>query len=358
MKRYFIPFALLLIATSAHGQLLRSTTNPYSQTAGSGFSGGANNGYNRNPTIVGQNPLGLLNGQVFPSVSKNSPYGGGLKMNINTRPQTGGYTTGSAGSYYTYKAPVNPTPIGGNAGFGPRSAFDRWATEKTAPANPVPAEDIVRQWANASPKEVSSGEALNALLKSLAPLADKLKTTPAVPIDEAFLKRLSFSRGSGSVGLLRAEGKIEWPAQLVELPPKEEVAKIRAQIDQRFQDAFTQVAGGATADPDNLKALRKLIDMLSETATARAQAMTFAENVRIKQHLRSLEDSVTFLKQDDAGNWLPGRPAFKPESVQDMIALMQEKNVHFAPAFTGNESAYTTLYRSMVAIYTEAAQKK
>jgi len=353
-----VSLSILLIPAATHAQIIRNASNPYSQTTGNGFSSTGNNAYNRNPTTgAGSNPLSLLNGNVFPNVSSNSPYGGGLKMNVSTRSASSGYTTGGSGSFSTCKPPVNPMPLGGPRYEAPRKAFDRWAVERDRPENPQaePSNELARQLVNASPREISSGEAMNAILKALTPHAAKIKAQPPLAIDEAFMKRLSFNRGTGSVGLLRQEGKIEWPALLLNLTPKEEVAKVRQQIDTRFQDAFNQVAGGAAADDDNLKALRKSIDVLNETAAAQVQSKSFTENVQIKQHLKSLEDSVAFLKQPEAGDWLPGRPKFKAQSVQELAGLMQEKGIRFAPAFAGNEQAYTAMHRALATVYAGVA---
>lgn len=356
-RKLFVFSAILLIgiAPGASAQIVRNVNNPYAQTGGSGFGSSPGNAYNRsNGSSI--SPLSIINGTYSVPLSNKSPYGDGSRLNLTSRPANCGYTTGGMGSY-TYRQPVNPNPIGGYGTRAdlPRRAFDRWASERDRQAigEPAAPEDVSKNLANVPPQEIASGAAANAIIKALEPLSDRVKALPATAMDEAFLKRLNFSRGSGSLGLLRQEGKIVWPALLMKLEPKEQVEKVRQQIESRFQDAFSQVANGDQADPDNLKLLLKAIDLMGELASEQAQSMTFSENVGIKRQLKSLEDSIAFLKQRDAADWLPGKPKIKPQSIQELILMMQQKGVRFAPAFEGNEPAYLTMHRALVALYAQ-----
>jgi hypothetical protein len=155
--------------------------------------------------------------------------------------------------------------------------------------------------------------------------------------------------------LLRNQGKIAWPAKLLDLTPADEVAKVRGQIETRFLDSFTLVNGGGKADPDTMKALLKSVDQLSDMASARASTMTFAEQLEVKRYLRSLEDSINFMKQPDASEWMPGKHKAKSKTIQELVQVMGERGVRFAPALVGSDDAYMNMHRILVRLHLEVA---
>ncbi len=315
------------------------------------------------------------NGAVFPQTSLyGSPNWGSLQLNLFTRtpyfnfnitppfaPAPRNMYGGTSSSVQssrtsTYYAPPRTE--------GSVKAFDRWVNNQQRQERQEDflkqqkTDDLHRSLTSPSSVDITSGLALNAILDSLESMPEKVKATKAAPIDENFIKQLNFTRGTGSIGMLRNRGKLTWPAMLLRLSPPEEFAKVRGQIESRFQEAFNQVNGGGRADADNIKALSRLIDQLSEMVSGRASSMTFAENLDVKRYMRSLEDSVNFLKQPDAAEWMPGKHKAKPQSVQELVALMGEKGIHFAPALLGDEEAYAKMRRMLATVHLEAAPGK
>ncbi len=348
----FAVLSLLACEARSYGQLYRGASNPYSKSAGGIFSSSAGNGYDRSGA-GGFNQIPLLVKSVVYGTGKSTEYG----KKAWTPGQANNYMTGGAAGYYRY-IPTKGSPIaiiGAISPDGPRKAFERWAIA----ANGVDAErkqaELQRSLTNPAPAKIGSGAALNAIVDGLEPLAAKLKAMPPNAIDDHFLTRLNFTRGTGSVGMLRNKGKIEWSALLVNLTPKDESAKLRQQIETRFQDAYNQVAAGRPADADNLKTLAQALEQLGILATARAPTLAFAENVEMKKFLSALEDSVAFLKQADAADWLPGTAKAQANSIQELVLRMLEKKVRFATAAPGQEGANATMHRALTALYKQAA---
>jgi len=349
----FAAVAGLSLAQPAAAQIYRSTTNPYAGTGNTGagaFSSGGGNGYSR--PNHSPNVLSIINGNYSVPSGSNSPYGNS-RLNLSTHQRPSAYTSGSAGTY-VYRPPVNPNPVGGYSVEGPKTSFGRWVAGRDN-ANAGNGNNLAAQIAGTTPKDIASGAALNLIVKGLEPFAAKLKSAPPTAVDAVFLRKFNFAHGTATVGLLRPEGKIEWPKLLLNLSPAEECARLRGQIEKQFADLFAQVEAGNEPDADSLKNLGKLIDQLGDMASARAQSMTFAENVEVKQHLKSLGDSVAFLRQPDAGDWLPGRTKVKAASLQDLVLLMQEKGIRFGPAFGGSEGAYTTMHRALAGLYSQVS---
>jgi len=355
--------------SEAQGQFARTGYNPY----GSGRSASTNtNGPPANWSgAAGTSSLFLgTNGAVFPQTSLyGSPNWGSLQLNLATGmpyfnlspafgpPPRNSYGGVSSSTQYARTPTYMASPRTENS----VKAFDRWVNDQQRQGRQEDflkqqkSDDLQRSLTKPSSVDVTSGLALNAILDSLQSMPEKVKATKAMPIEESFIKQLNFTRGTGSIGLLRNRGKLNWPTMLMRLQPAEDFAKARAQIEARFQDAFNQVNGGGRADADNIKALAKLIDQLSEMVSGRASSMTFAENLDVKRYMRSLEDSVNFMKQPDASEWMPGKHKAKPQSVQDLVLLMADKGVRFAPALLGDEEAYVKMRRMLATVHLEAA---
>jgi hypothetical protein len=342
---------------SAHAQFVRGGQSPY---PGGGTYGGVSSsaydtsGLQQFNTVNG---IPLFMRQYVPIMATTSPYSDPT-LRFPTLVGPGGYTTGGACTGFTCvpssgfsSYPTAP------AAYGPRNAFDRWTFDRERQAissGPQKQMELQRQLTNPSPGDVTSGAALNAILDGLEPLVERIKGLPPTGIDDSLLKKMNFTHGAGSVGLLRDQGRIEWPALFLKLSPAEEVAKTRTKIEGQLQEAYRQVNEKGKADPDDLKNLLRSIEGLGDIASGQAQSMTFSQNVEVNRYLKSLEDSVAFLKQPDAGDWLPGKHKVKPESMQDLVRILIEKKIRFAPAIIGNDAAYGTMHRSLTAVYSQA----
>jgi hypothetical protein len=277
-------------------------------------------------------------------------------LGFTTPTPPGGYTTGGICAGYTCTtggfSNYSTTP----AAYGPRSAFDRWTFDRARQATssgPQKQMEMQRLLTNPSPGDVTCGLALNAIVDSLEPLVERMKDLPPTAIDHSLLKKMNFTHGAGSVGLLRHQGKIQWPALLLNLAPVDEAAKIRTKIESQLQEAYRQVSEQGKADPEDLKNLLHSIDKLGDIASGQAQSLTFSQNVEVKRYLKSLEDCVAFLKQSDAGDWLPGKHKVKPDSLQDFVRILIQQKVRFAPAIVGDDAAYAAMHRSLAALYAQ-----
>jgi hypothetical protein len=365
-------FTSLVLVSESQAQFVRGNSfNPYAPAPGP--SGGAYlpglPGYPTNSVIFGRfGPFGPPT-VSFPTATGRYtfPFDPRFPITVAGLPATHGgvvgYTTGSADSAYaatqTIIDPASAGPAPKQQAPG-RNAFDRWIGERERARRPEAlqidkSQELMNALGNASQGDITSGNALNTILEALAPLTKQFAATQPIPLDPAFLKKINFTRGAGSVGVLRDGGKISWPKLLLNLEPKESAAKLRAQIEERFQAAFDQVNGGGKFDPEEARNLLKSIDQLADMASARAQAMTFADNLEVKRFLKALEDGVAFLRQPDAADWLPGKQKVLPATLQELVRVMTEKSVRFAPALLGNDGAYLALHRALVGLHGQAA---
>jgi hypothetical protein len=238
----------------------------------------------------------------------------------------------------------------------PRNTFNRWQNHRDRQVQQDPLrrneEELNRNLTQPELKDVISGESLNVVLEALIAIPEKLKKTAPIVIEEDTLHRLNFTRGSGSIGLLRDEGRIAWPQGLQTLAA---IAPAREEIEKRFADAYKQAAEGGRADLAALDDLLNRIIQMNDQIAASEKPLTFAENVAASRFLASLEDSIRFLKQPDASEWLPGKCKLKPATVQELVQIMADKRIRFAPALVGNDNVNISTHLMLVRLYKQAA---
>jgi hypothetical protein len=237
----------------------------------------------------------------------------------------------------------------------PRNAFNRWQNQRHRQAQQDPIrrneEELYRNLTQPELKDVISGESLNMILESLIAMPEKFKKTAPIVFEEDTLSRLNFTRGTGSIGLLRDEGRIAWPPAL---QAREALAPARQEIEKRFAEAYRQVAENGRTDLAALDDLLKHVDQLNNQIAASEKSLTFAENVAASRFLASLEDSIRFLKQPDASEWLPGKCKLKPATVQELVQIMADKRIRFAPALVGNDNVNISTHLMLARLYKQA----
>lgn len=346
--------------------------NPPRTSGGIGFSGNSTAPYFGLgpfgiPTVAYQTPTGIWAVPANPLYLVSNPWSPmanpWMPVSLTYMPPISRVTVGGYSmdrSWSTYNAPPIEVPVIAPAqNAGRNKAFDRWVNARERMRRPdVFAGDtsveLLHFLNSPSEAEVTSGQALNAIVEALMAQEVKIDAMNPIPIDADLVMKLNFTRGAGAIGFFRNQGKIVWPASLAGLTPRDEFAKIRQQIEARFLESYRQAAGGGKVDVEKLKVLLKNIDQLSEMASAKAQSMTFADNLEVKRFLKSLEDATTLLKQPDASDMLSGKNGIKPKTVQELVRIMREKKAHFETALPGNEAAYFSLHRSLAELYHQA----
>lgn len=293
----------------------------------------------------------------------------------NATTTSSGYRTGgaSAGPTQSRSVDTSSSSIGNNDAPGielvdrpaarveqGRNAFNRWANQRDRQQgkpdpNLAKQVDLQRNLAQPELKDVISGESLNVILDALMAMPDRVKKTTPIAMDETTMKRLNFTRGTGSIGLLNDEGRVAWPASLQSF---EAIAALRPEIETRFAELYKQVAEGQQVNAAAIDMLIAQVDRVTDQVTANGKAFTFAENVTVKRFLGSLEDSIRFLKQPDAVEWLPGHCKLKPATIQDLIQVMSDKKIRFAPALVGNDQVNISTHLMLARVYRQAMMNR
>lgn len=208
-------------------------------------------------------------------------------------------------------------------------------------------EEEIRRSLNTAPlTEVWAGKTLNDILANLQDLRNKGYDGPNVPLSTDVVRQINVTTGAGSgnPGLLKDVGNLNWPVGLQTLSGSEEMRK---QIDSLMMEATKQAAAGRI-DAGTVTELQKAIDRLRNDLVGQVGNFGFQAYTEAKRFLRELDDTVALLKRPDAAQYLSGKFSAQGRTVKELVDYMTANGLKFAPAVSGQESAYSALQNALV----------
>lgn len=219
-------------------------------------------------------------------------------------------------------------------------------------------EEVRRSQTNPPVTEVWSGYSLNVVLARLQELLAKGVDGPEVRLDPDILKQINVisKKNLEAPALLREAGKVHWPTGLENLTPAAQSRELRTQIDALLVEGKRQALLGKV-DAGLLRELDRSIDRLKPLLAARVNDYSFADYVEAKRVLRQLDDAAAVLREADAGDYLNGRYAARGANVKELLDYMTKTGIRFAPAASGQESAYNALHQALVQYDRQASGK-
>jgi hypothetical protein len=237
-----------------------------------------------------------------------------------------------------------------------RRAFDEYLYErKNAPTWEDDRERLLglslRRSLNDPPiTEIWSGKALNDLLAEVQ--KHRVRSTPglAFPLDEELLRRINVTAGKspGNVGLLKNDGKLNWPVAIRSLKPRDKIDDLRRQISSLLPETINQAVNGKV-DPMSLKELIRATDEMQDLLTQNVTNLPPGQYMDAKRFLSGLDDGVKLLQQPDAGLYFTQKYTARGKTVPELVQNMTKTGLLFAPAVAGDEAAYVALHRALVA---------
>jgi hypothetical protein len=244
-----------------------------------------------------------------------------------------------------------------------RSPNQRAEEDDPAPSSRDRKEDDylekLRKSLDPSSLETYSGKPMNTLLGELQDRRAARAPVPKVPLEKDVLKSINVisDKDTGSIGLLKNQGKLSWPPAL----RAPEFATQRESLDSLVPQTILQAIQGGV-DADRLKELRetvnKMEDQLAKDKKAPASAiaqLTPGDYIKTQRYLTQLKEALGVLGQPDAGNYFNGKYAPRGETVADLVEHMTKEGLRFAPAEAGDETSYKNLHRAL-AVAVVAAQ--
>jgi hypothetical protein len=205
-------------------------------------------------------------------------------------------------------------------------------------------QQISRSLNNPPAADILSGQALNNILTDIRKIDDKKGSKPAIDIDEDVARHINFSPGSGNPGLLKNEGRVNWPVAL----QGEDFKTQRELLNSLAPEAVRQAVNGRV-DAGTLKDLTDGVAKLRQELVMNIRELTPNQYIEASRFLGYFEDALRILARPDAGDFFNTKALAKQMSVADLVKYMADKGLTFAPAVTGDEPAYMALHRALVA---------
>jgi hypothetical protein len=202
---------------------------------------------------------------------------------------------------------------------------------------------------NPSVTEIWSGKALNDILADLRKGVGKVESGHSfqVPLDEDGLKRINVtsSKSGNNVGLLKNEGRLNWPAALSGPDFKME----RERVATLAQKAVQQAEFNNQVDPGVIQQMTRDVDAIQKQLRRNGGDLPPSLYMEAKTFLNNLDDGVRALQQRDVGNYFNGKYTLKGKTVPDVVKYMVDQGLQFAPAVPGDEAAYAALHQALAA---------
>lgn len=205
--------------------------------------------------------------------------------------------------------------------------------------------DINRARNNPPSVDIWNGTALNFLLTDLQKMQSVGMAGPSVMLDPAMLSRVNVTDGTSfGQGLLQDGGKLTWPYAL-EL---EYFDTGRKRMDAAMANAVAVLQAGKRVPAPQITEMLKIEDALRADLKAHINDLTPTQGVQARRYINELHDTIGTMQEAKASNFVTGRWSAQGNSVAELVMYLTKNGLKFAPAGSGDEAAYTSLYQSMV----------
>jgi hypothetical protein len=230
-----------------------------------------------------------------------------------------------------------------------RVEFERWLVATRPTATQMRAEematDLERARRDPPPTEIWSGQALNALLRSIQN-SGGLNRGPNVPLDEDTLKNINLSARSsqGGIGMLKDGGKLNWPVSLQEA----QFDEARKRLSKNLRRAVDQVKNDKEpVESALLKDINGDFKALNTKLNESADELSPAQYIEAKRYLNQLASGIKALSDPKVTNYFNNTWNAKGKNVAELVSNMTRDGLKFAPAAPGEEAAYNSLYQAL-----------
>lgn len=213
--------------------------------------------------------------------------------------------------------------------------------------------------AAAAPKDEATPEAvLNDLFMNLQKHAANGVTGPAITVDVKILRQINVIYGSnqrGDIGSIRRGADIDWPKALTSLDFEGGRKSMRTLLPK----ALEQAKKDSVVDAAILKDLTASVDGLLRQLADQVQDLPANEYIESKRFLNRLRDGVKLLGDPDVSRDLRMAEELgtKNRSVAELVQLMTEKGMQFAPPMTADIEAYRELTK-LISAYLKSVSEK
>jgi len=192
--------------------------------------------------------------------------------------------------------------------------------------------------------EVTSGKSLNDLLNNIRKIG-RLNRGPNISLEESTLKHINLTvpGGAGNAGLLRNEGKVDWPLSLQE----KRFDEVRERLTRNIKTAVDSIKDTGKAEARVLRDIQKDLSTLQAEIDANINDMTISQYSEASNFMRQLRSAERLLRDPSAAKYFKNTWTAQGRTVAELVDYMTREGLNFAPATPGDEAAYMSLYYSI-----------
>jgi hypothetical protein len=201
--------------------------------------------------------------------------------------------------------------------------------------------NINRSRHNPPPTEIWSGKALNDLLIAIQRDQRGGVIGPAVPVDPTVLSHINLTTGTttAGVGMLKDLRRFHWPLPLLDDAFNDQ----RTQLETLARQAADEAPSGMV-DPRLQRDLQRGVNGLIAALKGKVDDYTPTQYIQSMRYLRELNDSFKVLQDPNVASYFSDKYRATGSTVAELVQNMNARGLTFAPAATGEEPYYTTLY--------------
>jgi hypothetical protein len=197
---------------------------------------------------------------------------------------------------------------------------------------------------SSTPTEIAAGKALNIMLEDARKFPNRKAALSPMALSEDILQQLNVTAGEYGLGVLRNEGRINWPLALQELLPAEQRKLFEAQAQALYQGAAK-----GKVDPNVFRDFSNELDRTYDGLLRRANEIPGPQYLEAKRYLSDLKDARNAIEKGEVANQVAYQKQISGgKSIADIVEFMIGKGLRFAPAAGTDEAAYRAFYAAFV----------
>lgn len=194
--------------------------------------------------------------------------------------------------------------------------------------------------------DIWTARSLNGLLRQLIAQDTQVARGLNVPLEDNILAHLNLTSGDGSaiVGLLKNQGKLQWPAVL----QGKLFEEARERLSALLQTACTSANSGNAPDDATMSDLRANCKKLRDTLRTNVDQFMPDEYITAHRFLLHVEKAIAAFKNPNATNYFNSVQKVKARNIAELVRFMRDRSLQLAPATEKDEAAYVALYQALI----------
>jgi hypothetical protein len=238
--------------------------------------------------------------------------------------------------------------------------FDRWLKDAAArreTPDPKAAKGPAVDAALVDPPEeaILSGDALNQLAARVRELEKQGKKANAGLLAPELTTKIVFTGGAAAdAANLYRDPTLRFPATF----KSDTYAELRTDLEKAFAPVAREVHAGKRSPAADVDKLLKAVERGQQTTRQVVADATFGDACEVSEFFTGLESATKYLKDDKSVGVAGAEWSALGATVAEVVRHQAKYGLRFGPVKAGDEAAYFSLHRGLLAYYAGLLQAK